>query len=141
MNAAEQIIWAELVVKANNAALEIKKAWVKSQHLTNFAISWVSEPIIADDKSIIDDMIMIDLPPDFDRETLKAFVVRSKSMALLLARQHQKGVSVLLESIYGAELWLLPMQRRGDFDVLGDPVVIKEPSEEFLLHLLWKPRR
>lgn len=140
MNPIEAMIWADLLVKGTAAAETVRSRWPRYQYVNNFALSWVSEPILGEDGSVLTDVVSVDLPSAVNREELKELVVATKSTAMLVGRLHANGYSLLLETPWGSCSWSLLKERKGDLTTLSTPLVKKPAEEELLLHLLWRPR-
>lgn len=113
----------------------IYEVWKTEGYVPSLAFSWPGEPVKAEDGTQIEGLISLVLPEEEDKryDALKQLVERTKAYGLFLVERRGGSIEARFETRHGAKAWVIPIERHGDRDSLGQAQV-KDGSIGFL----WK---
>lgn len=118
---SERFIWDELLVRASAAVDKAKEMWMARRRIPTMILSWPAESIVDDHGNAINDVVALVVPTDIPLlRALTDITTRTKSYALLVCTSTDKEIKIVLESHHGVRCWVIPIERHGDVDVLGE---------------------
>jgi hypothetical protein len=124
--------------QAQGALRVLHESWAHTKRVTPFLLTWPGRPVPDHDGSLVKGTVKLDLsdtPKSVWSRDIREAVELTGAVAILLCEQLEDRVLVILESRYGTTSWQLPIQQRGDVDILG------QPSTHINLHsigILWR---
>lgn len=133
----EKVIFDDLVRWANEAVKKVYEIWKRKRQVDPFFLSWPATVVKAYDGTSVNDVCRMELPenravwPRMFREALKL----TNPFAVLLCEQRERDIHLIIESEYGTISWTIPIQRRGDISVLGQPT---KKTDVECIGLLWR---
>jgi hypothetical protein len=118
---------------------ELYATWKEHHRMPPFFLAWPAEPVRAKDGRLITDVCRLELPDDRSgwSSLFRQALELTRPGAIMLVEQQDEHVRLTLESSVGATCWRLPIIRRGDVLILGDP---ERTVDRESLGLLWRAR-
>ncbi len=138
---SEWLIHDILVRKTQRMVDKFRQLWSKGQRVRKACFfTWPAESIKDDNGKDLVEICIAALPDDPAEwaKDMKEMVVRTKAYALVLMEPEAKCVKFIFESQHGTRTWVIPIQRRGDVDVLG-PETYEDNVQS--VGLLWRKNR
>ena len=136
----ERFIHQGLLVEAEAMVKHLYAVWKKDKKVPRLAFSWPAEEIKADDGSLIDRMVSLEVPeePVVRVQALRTLAIRTKAYGLFVIEPEAEQIRVVFETPHGTRSWTISIQVRGDRKALGRPVVRDNTDT---IGLLWSRHR
>lgn len=137
---SEKFIWDSLIEQSEKGLAALYNRWKEHKKINDFAIFWPSEPVKAEDGSVVKAPValMFENNKKADRRSAMLETIGlTKAYALLLVEQQANEIKVILESRHGTKSWTIPITQSGDIKILGTQRVATDIDA---VGLLWRPK-
>lgn len=117
---SERFIHDQLLERCDKLVEVAKTVWIGKQGDPSIVFIWPSEPIEAEDGSLIEDEILAELPQEDKAARLRKLVDMTKAYGLLVIELQPHALVAIFESPHGAKSWITRRELRGDVRVLAE---------------------
>ena len=114
--------------------------WKEKRRIVPFIIIWPDKDVPKVEGGTTANPCSYDLPKDKAKwaAAMRELITLTSPYAMLLVEQREDCVCAILETAYGSMCWRLPIQRRGDLNILKKATTTTDVEN---IGLLWRPRK